>query len=104
MSKSKKNEVVTVCTSLNTVEKMLPTMVNSRLNPVLTAIVNTFGGKLTTRQEVNNLFVYTLMQNKNYNKTSKKYNGDQSDPSNARLEAGKATAVMRQLGLIIPLS
>ena len=104
MSKSKKNEVVTVCNNINTVKSTIPTLDNSRLGPVLSAIVNTFGGKLVTRQDINNLFVYTLMQNKNYNKTSKKYNGDQNDPSNAKLEAAKATAVMKQKGLIIPLS
>lgn len=104
MSKSKKNEVCTVCTNLNTVKEVLPTMTNSRLMPVLSAIVNQLGGKLVTRADINNLFVYTLMQNKNYNKISKKYNGDQSDPSNAKLEAAKATAVMRSKGLIIPLS
>jgi len=64
MSKSKKNEVVTVCNNINTVKSTIPTMDNSRLGPVLSAIVNTFGGKLVTRQDINNLFVYTLMQNK----------------------------------------
>ena len=104
MSKTKKNEVVTVCTNINTVMSTIPSMNNKRLTPVISAIVNKFGGKLSTRQEVSNLFVHTLMQNENYNKTSKKYNGNQKDPSNARLEAAKATAVMRQRGLIIPLS
>ena len=87
------------------VHAVMPRLKNSkRLMPVFTAIVEKFGGKLCTRNDINNLYTYMIMQTPSYNDKAEGCNFDKSNPANAKREAGGGTAVMASKGLIIPLS
>jgi hypothetical protein len=67
------------------------------------AIIERFGGTLAPLGAIQDLQVHLIMQDPNYNLLSEKYNGDQSDPSNARFEASGSNGTLLRAGVICKL-
>jgi hypothetical protein len=102
MSNSK-YKIVTVSPNAEKYIKSTPRTQPSRHSNRLYALSKTFGGKLCTKQQLLDWMVNYIMQDPNYNLQSKKYNGDHTDSSNAKLEAGKAYACYVRDGFFIEI-